>query len=205
MTNDNPNGNTGDEQFPSPGNAETSARAEEPMVADPDGEARSLRERMADVREEARTADPKRRGEIGWWLFGATKHLGRLASVKTAQALGKHTFVMTEESSDGATSLCVCGAVIAGRIRVDMTVEEFLSADGHLSMAPDDSLISPLTLGRRLKACGTDIERGAVLRAWIAEIEHFMATTSPGDRQSMRLWVWAAQQHLERLTSDISA
>ena len=205
MTNSNPNDGTGSEHAPALEVANTVASANEPMVADPDGEARSLRERMADMREEAKTADPKRRGEIGWWLFGATKHLGRLSSVKTAQSLGEHQFVMTEGSDTGATSRCSCGAAIAGEIRVDITVEEFLAADGHLPMAPDDALVSPLTLRRRLRACGTDVERITVIRAWIVEIEHFMATTSPGERQSMSLWVWAAQQHLERLTSNGAA
>ena len=175
------------------------------MVADPDGEARRLRERMAAMREEAKTADAKRRTEIGWWLLGATKQLGRLASVRTAQRLGEHQVVMTEGSGEGAVSLCSCGAFIPGRIRADMTVEEFLSADGHLAMAADDALISPLTLRRRLKACSTDAGRVAVLREWIAEIEQAMARTRPGEKQSMSLWVWAAQQHLERLMKAGSA
>ena len=205
MTNDNPNDSTGDEIVAAADHQHPYARADEPMVADPDGEARRLRERMAAMREEAKTADAKRRTEIGWWLLGATKHLGRLAGVRTAQRLGEHQVVMTRGGGEGVASLCSCGALIPGEIRVDMTVEEFLSADGHLAIAADDALVSPLTLGRRLRACRTDSERVTVLRQWIAEIEQAMARARPGDRQSMSLWVWAAQQHLERLAKDGSA
>lgn len=205
MTNDNANGTKGDELVPAAHPQQPSTRADEPMVADPDGEARELRERIAAMREEAKTADAKRRTEIGWWLLGATKHLGRLAGVRTAQRLGEHQVVMTKDDGEGVASLCSCGALIPGEIRVDMTVEEFLSTDGHLAMAADDALVSPLTLGKRLKACSTDSERVTVLRQWIAEIEQAMARTRPRDRQSMSLWVWAAQQHLERLTKDGSA
>jgi hypothetical protein len=155
---------------------------------------------MKEVKREMTTASRKRRSELGWWMWGATKHLGRLADISLARRFGEHRFVIGYWTDEGRFSICSCGVAISGEVHAGMTIEEFLAAPGHYEMAPDDTVLSPTVLDRRLAACADDVARIEVLREWIAEVEEAMAATSPARRQGMTLWVWAARQNLERLT-----
>jgi hypothetical protein len=60
------------------------------------GERRELREQMEQVRQESKTANPERRSELGWWWWGATKHLGRLADISLSRSFGEHRFIIEE-------------------------------------------------------------------------------------------------------------
>jgi hypothetical protein len=42
-----------------------------------------------------------------------------------------------------------------------------------------------------------------LLHQWIAEIQEAMTAASPGSRQGMALWAWAAQRKLDRLTAPL--
>ena len=99
---------------------------------DPAAQIRSIKARMAELREEAKTATPERRKEIGWWIYGATKHLGRLADVNLARRFGEHKFIIHEMEGGRSWAVCSCGARFPGQMHEDFALEEFPMLPGHI-------------------------------------------------------------------------
>lgn len=103
------------------------------LFDDPAGEIRTIKARMLELKEEAKTASPERRKEIGWWIYGATKHLGRLADVNLARRFGEHEFIIHEMEDGRSWAVCSCGARFPGQMHKDFTLEQFPLLDGHLN------------------------------------------------------------------------
>lgn len=92
---------------------------------------RDLNERIAQARLEASRASAVRRRQIGWWIFGAIKHLDRLANVSMARELGEHRFIVHEIDSGQVWAICSCGARFRGQMHVDFSAAQFASLRGH--------------------------------------------------------------------------
>lgn len=101
----------------------------------PDEEIRQIKARKMELREEAKTASPERLSEIGWWMWGASKHLGRLADVNLARRLGEHRFIIHEMEGRQVWAVCSCGARFPGQIHEDFTLAQFPMLNGHLGLA----------------------------------------------------------------------
>ena len=99
---------------------------------DPEEQIASLKARIEEARIEMKTATPERRRELGWWVYRAHKHIGRLSDVARARRAGEHRFVIHECRNRRIWALCTCGARIPGTMHDDFTLEEFPSLDGHL-------------------------------------------------------------------------
>ncbi len=102
------------------------------LFDDPVAQLRDLRQRKEELREEAKTATAERRTEIGWWMWGASKHEGRLVGILTARRLNEHRFVIHEVDGGDVWALCSCSAKFAGRMHEDFTLAEFPSLPGHV-------------------------------------------------------------------------
>ncbi|MDP1877149.1 MAG: hypothetical protein Q8M17_06300 [Actinomycetota bacterium] len=90
-----------------------------------------IKARREEVRVEAKTASRERRWELGWWMFGATKQLGRLAAAAAAQRQGQHRFMVHEMDGDHIWAVCSCGARFPGSMHEDFTLDEFPALEGH--------------------------------------------------------------------------
>jgi hypothetical protein len=101
------------------------------LFADPAEEIRLLKARIEEVREEVKTATPDRRTELGWWMFGARKHLHRLAGIITARRLAEHRFIIHEMVDGRSWAVCSCRARFAGTMHENFTLEEFPDLPGH--------------------------------------------------------------------------
>ncbi len=101
------------------------------LFEDPREEIARLREQIEAVRQEAKTAGPERRKEIGWWIFGAEKWIGRLMDVNLARRFGEHRFIVHEVEDGTMWAVCSCGARFRGMMHEDFTLEEFAALDGH--------------------------------------------------------------------------
>jgi hypothetical protein len=101
------------------------------LFEDIPGEVRRLEQQRAQLLEEAKTATPERRKEIGWWMWGATKHRGRLADAALARRYGEHRFMIHEVDERGRYAVCSCGARFEGRMHESFTLEEFAALPGH--------------------------------------------------------------------------
>lgn len=91
-----------------------------------------LKESIAQARQEARRAAGKRRRQIEWWIFGAIKHLDRLANVATARKIGEHRFIVHEMDGQQIWAICSCGARFRGQMHVDFGETRFTDLTGHL-------------------------------------------------------------------------
>ncbi len=101
------------------------------LFVDPPAEIKSLREYIEALREEAKSATPARRAEIGWCIFGARKWMGRVMDANLARRLGEHRFIVHEDDGSGSWAVCSCGARFRGAMHEDFTLGEFPNLDGH--------------------------------------------------------------------------
>jgi hypothetical protein len=108
------------------------------LFADPGEDRRRIEVHIVQLQEEAKTATPERRTQIGWFIFGALKHCGRLADVNVARRFGEHRFIIHETSKGHTWAVCSCRARFPGRMHVNFTLEEFPHLPGHRSFPLSD-------------------------------------------------------------------
>jgi hypothetical protein len=114
------------------------------------GELRRIEQGCERLREEAQSATPERRREIGWWMWGASKHRGRLMDAAVALGQREHRFVIHEMDDDGMFAVCCCGARFPGEMHEDFTLDEFVELPGHRDLTGADRPAShPLDGGLR--------------------------------------------------------
>lgn len=101
------------------------------LFDDPVTEIHRLEAQIEEMKNEARTATPERRGEIDWWIVGARRHIGRLMDANLARRFGEHRFIIHEMEGGRIWALCSCGARIPGRVHKDFTLAEFPHLAGH--------------------------------------------------------------------------
>ncbi len=91
----------------------------------------ALDDRIRDCCRSIETASGDTKQQLGQWLWGATKHRGRLLDALDAQTRGEHRLIIHEADDLSIWALCSCGARLLGALNDDFTPTEFLLLPGH--------------------------------------------------------------------------
>lgn len=84
------------------------------------------------ARRQQESATASKRAELGWWIWGATKQIGRLEVALEAQRRGEHIVVVHQDDPDGhVAARCSCGAFFRGVDYGGFSSETFRTLPGH--------------------------------------------------------------------------